>query len=160
MLRWVDRHPWSVPVSIFVLATVIARFSQPLFGVTASFTCGPLRQQVYSSLTGASSALLGFLIAAVTILAAFGKRPTTTLADQHREEALALARMRLVLVLLAAAFFMLVVLVTASIALASSNYPDRLNFADATILGGVAAGVAGILYGGLGLGLAVAERAR
>ncbi len=160
MLGIVDRNPWSLPVVVFVVGTLAARLLHPILGISASFTSGALRQQVYSSLTGTSSALLGFLIAAVTILAAFGKRPTTTQADQRREEALAVARTRLVMALLAAAFFMLVILITATIALASSNYPDRLELADAVIIGGCAAGAVGLLYGGIGLGLAVAERSR
>jgi len=159
MLNAVDRRPWIVPLVVFVLvcsfALVWSRFAPPL-----SFTSGALRQQVYSSLTGSSSSLLGFLIAAVTILAAFGKRPTAVLADQRREEALAHARTRLVVVLLTTALMMLVVLLTASTALVLSNSPDRLVLADAVILGASAGGVLGLIYSCFGLGLAVAERSR
>lgn len=159
MLRVVDRQPWVLPVGTLVLVTAAASLA-PLLGIYASFTSGPLRQQVYTSLAGTSSALLGFLIAAVTILAAFGRRPTSTLADQQREESLARARTRLVGALLAAALCMLAVLVASTLALSASNHPGRLVFADALIIGGSSGGFFGILYGGFGLGLAVAERAR
>jgi amino acid transporter len=159
MLNAVDRRPWLVPLVIFIVACSFALvwscFKQPL-----SFTNGPLRQQVYSSLTGSSSSLLGFLLAAVTILAAFGRRSTTTLADQRREEALARARTRLVIVLLTTALLMLVLLLAASTALTLSNSSNRLVLADAVILGAAIGGVAGLVYGCLGLGLAVAERSR
>lgn len=160
MLRLIDRNPWSVPVGASVVTAVLVMLAHPILGVAASFTSGSLRQQVYGSLTGSSSSLLGFLIAAVTILAAFGKRPTQSAQDQRREEALARARTKLVMLLLTAAVFMLIILVAASLALAASNSPDRLYFADALIVSSAAGAVTGLLYGSIGLGLAVAERAR
>lgn len=159
MLTAIDQRPWTVPVGVVAVAGIAATIWPVAFGVPISFTDGPLRQQVYSSLAGSSSSLLGFLIAAVTILAAFGKRPTSNPADQARESALAIARTKLVVVLLTAAVCMLAVLVAATLALASANFPGRLYLLDGILLAGTSAGVSGIILGGLGLGFAVAERA-
>lgn len=159
MFKALDRRPWTVPAVVFVL-TAAALLVLRLFGIFVSFTSSGLRAQFYSSVTGSSSSLLGFLIAAVTILAAFGKRQTSIPQEQRREQALADARTRLVVVLLAAALSMLVTLVSASLALAGSGSPDRLLILDMLIVSGAAAGIMGITYGGIGLALAVAERAR
>lgn len=160
MITWLDEHPWFVPVSVFALAGAASVAYTYIADTSLSFTNSALRQQVYASLTGSSSSLLGFLIAAVTVLAAFGKRPTRTPQERVREDRLAIARTKLVILLLVAAFFMLVVLLSASLALSLSNQSGELALLDGIILSSAAAGVVGLVHGGLALGLAVAERGR
>ena len=119
-LQWVDRHLWSLPVLIFLLAELAfgmwsAMSSKPVLLAAAPLTA---RQAVYSSLTGSSSALLGLAVAAVAILAAFGPRPAGPGQPSRSERSLARARTIIAGSLLAASFFLLVVVITATVALA------------------------------------------
>jgi hypothetical protein len=115
------------------------------------------RQQVYSSLTGSSSALLGLALAAVAILAAFSPRPAVLNGAQN-EVRLARARANLVGSLLVASFFLLVVLVTATVGLAvNSKQPG--NWLVITLIEAAAiASILGLLLSGIGLALVIAER--
>lgn len=117
------------------------------------------RQQVYTSLTGSSSALLGLALAAVAILAAFGPRPAP--AGQSRREAqLARARTNLIGALLAASFFLLVLLITATVALAMDARVSGNGAVTSLIESAGTASVVGLILSGLGLTLVIAERSR
>jgi len=119
-LRWVDRHLWSLPVLIFLLAELTFGLWSAVSSKPVLLTSAPLtaRQAVYSSLTGSSSALLGLAVAAVAILAAFGPRPARPGQPDRSERRLARARTIIAGSLLAASFFLLVVVITATVALA------------------------------------------
>ena len=158
MIKWLDEHPWFVPVLAAAAAGAVAILYPHLTDSSLSFTNSSVRQQVYGSLAGSSSSLLGFLLAAVTVLAAFGKRSSGTPQARIREDRLAVARTKLVVLLLVAAFFMFVVLVSASLALALSSQPGQLALLDGLIISSVAGGLVGLVFGCIALGLAVAER--
>jgi cytochrome b561 len=160
MWKAIDRQLWSVPVAIFGLTFAAVMALRGFSGVSFTFTNSPVRQQVYSSLAESSSALLGFLIAAVTILAAFGRKAATNPEEIRRENALAEARTRLVGLLLVVALLMLTLLITASVALSLSDRNDSLFIADTILVAGSFAGLVGLALGGIGLGLAVAERGK
>src|SRR4051812_8305004 len=79
------------------------------------------RQPIYASLTGSSSSLLGFAIAAVAILSAFRPRTRKSEAAKIAERRVAAARDRLVISLLATSMFLLVLLVASSLAIATDG---------------------------------------
>jgi hypothetical protein len=161
-LRWVDRHLWSFPVLIFLLAELglgvwSAVSSRPVLLAAASLSA---RQAVYSSLVGSSSALLGLAIAAVAILAAFSPRPARTGDPSRSELRLAQARTIIAGSLLAASFFLLVVVITATVALAV-DVRNNGNSAITTLIeaSGIAS-VVSLLVGGIGLTFVIVERSR
>ncbi len=159
-LKWIDRNLWSIPVLAFLASELAlslwsAESRTPVLLAGASPAA---REQVYASLTGSSSALLGLALAAVAILVAFGPRPVRTGEKAQAEKRLARARVTLVGPLLAAAFFLLVILTTATLALAVDS-KHLGNGAITTIIeGAVVASVLGLLISGLGLALVIAER--
>jgi hypothetical protein len=162
MIRWVDRNHWSVS-AFFFMASVLTftvwsmRAGKPILlaGATAA-----TRQQVYSSLTGTSSSLLGFTVAAVAILAAFGPRATRTEATEQTEARFAKARSRIIVSLLITSAFLLVLLVSASLALATDSKPNGNSLINVLLLSSATGGTFGLLVSGLGLSLAVIERSR
>jgi hypothetical protein len=164
LLSWLDRHLWTVPILTFVAAEIGLSIAQAAMSGPALIaqTQPSIRQQIYSSLTGSSSSLLGFLIAAVAILAAFGPR-TTSRVDRdsaHRERSLAGARSQLMSFMLTTSFFLLVVLVGSSLGLAIDARTVGNPVFCCVVLGGVLASVVGILISGFALALAVVERSR
>jgi len=158
LTSWLDKHLWAIPPLVFLAAEAgLLAWSKKSHSPTLMAST-PLtaRQQVYGSLTGSSSALLGLALAAVAILAAFGPRPDPT----GREPKLAHARTLLVGSLFAASFFLLVILVDATLALAMDARSTG-NIAIVTILeSSILASVVGLLLGGLGLALVIKERAQ
>lgn len=162
MVRWVDRNLWSIPVVTFILIeacmiTWQGFVDEPI--LLARATPGT-RQAIYSSLTGSSSALLGFSIAAVTILAAFGQKQHSLETAQILERHLSEARNRLMGALLTASLFLLLLLVTATCALAIDSEKVGSSIINALIFGSAGASLLGLVVGGLGLALAVVERSR
>jgi hypothetical protein len=160
--RWIDRNLWSVPVLVFLtlqlaLSVWSATRRTPVLLASAPLTA---RQQVYTSLTGSSSALLGLALAAVAILAAFGPRPAHAGEQARDETRLARARIGLIGALLAASFFLLVVLITATLALAVDSKPTGNSAITTLIESAGAASVVGLIISGLGLALVIAERSR
>jgi hypothetical protein len=161
-LRWVDRHLWSFPVLVFLLAELAfgvwsAVSSKPVLLAAAPLTA---RQAVYSSLAGSSSALLGLAVAAVAILAAFGPRLARGSEPSPSERRLARARTTIAGSLLAASFFLLVVAIMATVALAVDGQPTGNSVITALIEASGIASVVGLLVGGTGLAFVVVERSR
>jgi len=160
VLKWIDRNLWSIPVLAFLASELAlslwsAKSQTPVLLAGASLAA---REQVYASLTGSSSALLGLALAAVAILAAFGPRAARTGEQAQAEKGLARARVAIVGSLLGAAFFLLVILTAATLALAVDS-KHLGNEAITTIIeGAVVASVLGLLISGLGLTLVIAER--
>ncbi len=159
---WVDRNLWSVPATVFVLAEATlsiwsAASKAPVLLAAASITT---RTQVYSSLTGSASALLGLMIAAVAILAAFAPRPDGASQLTKREQQLTRARTIVISALLASSFFLLVLLITATVGLAVDSRQVGNSAITTLIEATAAASALGMLLGGTGLALVVVERSR
>jgi hypothetical protein len=155
--RWVDRNLWSVPVIVFVVVEFafevwsVASKRPVLLAAAAPAT----RQAVYSSMVGSASAFFGAALAVVAILVVFPR-----LAATGTEEALAVARTRVVGALLMASCFTLTVVVVATIGLAVDVKPIG-NSAVATLIeASGCASVIGLLVGGLGLVLVIVERSQ
>ncbi|MFI7547250.1 hypothetical protein [Actinoplanes sp. NPDC049599] len=162
VVQWVDRNLWVVPPATFLLVEVVLLIwlkvaSKPF--LLSSLTPS-LRQPVYASLTGTTSALLGFVIAAVTILAAFGPRALKSATAQSVERRVAEARGRLVTSLLVTAIFLLLILVVATLGIATDTRKIGNPLVNLLIVGGAAASLLGFIVSGAGLALAVLERNR
>lgn len=157
-LKWLDRldrNLWMVPILVF-LAIGVGLAVWSALSRTPVLLAAPVtaRDEVYSSLTGSSSALLGLAVAIVAILVAFAPKPNPA------ETQLAQARAILIGSLLVASFFLLVILVDATVALAVDSKHIG-NWALTTILeASGAASVIGLLVGGFGLALVIVERSR
>ena len=162
IFRWLDRNLWLVPILVFLAAGLAlgiwsAVSTKPVLLATAPLTA---RQQVYTSLTGSSSALLGLALAAVAILTAFAPRPARADQAAASETQLAHARINLIGSLLVASFFLLMILVTATVAIAVDAKPSGNSVITTIIEGSGAASIVGLLMSGLGLALVIAERSR
>ena len=154
--RWLDRRWWVLIVAVFV-------GSEIAFTAWARFSDSPTllaradkaeRGDLYSSLSSSSGALLGFTIAAVAVLIAFGRpaRPSP------REANLDAARRKLVSVLLVTAAFLGSALVLSTIALGVDRAATGHEWLEHLTLSAAAASAAGLAVGGLGFTLAVLER--
>jgi hypothetical protein len=161
-IRWIDRHLWSLPLLVFLLVELA-------FGVWSSVSRMPVllagaslsaRQTVYSSLTGSAGTLLGLALAVVAVLIAFAPRVEQAGRATKGEKQAARARTIIVGSLLMSSFFMLIVVITSTIAL-SVDTKHLGNSAITTLIeaSGIAS-VVGILVGGIGLALVVADRSR
>lgn len=157
LLRWIDRNLWSIPVLAF-MATWAA------FGLWAAASTKPVllaeaqpaaREAVYSSLTSSAPAFFGAALAVVAILVIFPR-----LAATGSEEALALARTRVVGVLLTSSYFTVMVVVTATIGLAVDVQSAGNSVVTTLIEASGCASVVGLLAGGFGLALVIVERSR
>jgi len=161
-VNWIDRNLWVVPTIMFLLVEVALFIwskasSKPFL---LSSLAPSLRQPVYSSLTGTASALLGFVIAAVAILAAFGPRTPKTASAQALEKQIAAARDRIVALFLVTAVFLLLVLVVATIGIATDTRKVGNPVINLFTMGGSAASLFGLLVSGATVTLAVLERSR
>lgn len=154
--RWVDRRWWVLIAAIFV-------GSEIGFTAWAQLSDSPTllaradkaeRGDLYSSLSSSSGALLGFTIAAVAVLIAFG-RPAS---PSPREANLDAARRKLVSVLLVTAAFLGSALVLSTIALGVDRAAAGHEWLEHLTLSAAAASAAGLAVGGLGFTLAVLER--
>ncbi|CAM5256576.1 hypothetical protein SAVIM40S_00629 [Streptomyces avidinii] len=159
-LRWIDRHIWFVPIFFFIgvelalIVTDLVRREPFLLAAVAA----EKRKEIYTSLTGSSSGLLGFTLAAVAILAAFGPRATQNHEQQTRETALADARVGISKALLATALMLMTVLVIATVSLGVDvGKTGGLAVTSLTLAAGTAS-VVGLLVSGAGLTLSLIER--
>jgi hypothetical protein len=172
MKDFLDRNMWVFPVSMFVVCEIIltawAVISDPPILLSAAKP--EVRQQFYSSLTGTSSSLLGFSVASVAILAALAPRKrdndgyyqhgSPRLEGQVSETDLAEARGFVAVTLLVTSFFLLLLLITASVALSLQPKHSASPWLTNLTLGSAMASLTGLIFGVLGLALAVIERAR
>jgi hypothetical protein len=160
IFRCLDRNLWLVPIVVFLAAELAlglwsAESTKPVLLGSAPLT---VRQTVYASLTGSSSALLGLALAAVAILTAFAPRPGRAGQPTASETRLARARANLTGSLLVASFFLLVILITATVAIAVDAKPVGNSVITALIAGSGTASILGLFMSGLGLALVIAER--
>jgi hypothetical protein len=118
------------------------------------------RKDIYSSLTGSSSGLLGFALAAVAIMAAFGRRIGESQEIRERENDLADARVGISKVLLATSILLMVLLVAATVAIGV----DRGKVGDfsltSIVVSSALSSLIGLLVSGAGLTLSLMERSR
>jgi hypothetical protein len=155
--RWIDRNLWSIPIIVFLAVECgfegwSAASSKPvLLAVAPAAT----RQAVYSLMAGSASAFFGAALAVVAILVVFPQ-----LASTGTEQALAVARTRIVGVLLVASCFMLVVVVVATVAVAVDVRPIGNSAVTTLIEASGCASVTGLFVGGFGLALVIVERSR
>ncbi|MEY9871223.1 hypothetical protein ABH931_000688 [Streptacidiphilus sp. MAP12-33] len=161
-IKWCDHHLWLMPFFVFLFFEVVMislrRFAH--WRGLLEHSEPDVRQQVYSSLTGSSSGLLGFALAAVAILAVFGQRSVEGQAAKRREEDLANARMNVIGTFLSSSLMLLIVLVVSTIGIAAdSKRYGNLVISNLAFCAACSAAI-GLLLGGLGMGLAVLERNR
>ncbi len=154
--RWLDRRWW-----ILIVATFTG--SEIGFTVWAQLSYSPTllaradesdRGDLYSSLSSSSGALLGFTIAAVAVLVAFGGPASRA----PREVNVDVARRKLVSVLLITAAFLGLTLVLSTIALGVDRAAAGHEWLEHLTLSAAAASAVGLAIGGLGFTLAVLER--
>lgn len=154
--RRLDRHWWVLMIAIFVCSeiglTIWAQLSDgPTLLARADKTD---RSDVYSSLSSSSGALLGFTIAAVAVLVAFGGPASSG----SREASIVAARRKLVGVLLVTAAFLASTLVLSTVALGVDRAAAGHEWLEHLTLASAGASVVGLAVGGLGFTLAVLER--
>jgi hypothetical protein len=154
--RWLDRRWWVLIVGVFAGSeigfTAWARLSDsPTLLARADKA---ERGDLYASLSSSSGALLGFTIAAVAVLVAFGgpAGPSPRDANVHA------ARRKLVSVLLVTAAFLGSALVLSTIALGVDRAAAGHEWLEHLTLAAAAASAVGLAIGGLGFTLAVLER--
>lgn len=160
--QWLDQHLWALPIFIFSLVEI--GFITGHLVSNEAFLLASLkvesRKEIYSSLTGSSSGLLGFALAAVAIMAAFGRRTGNTDDDRRRENTLAEARVGISKILLATSFLLMVILVTATLAIGIDNQKSGSFFITSVITSAATASVIGLMVSCAGLALSLTERSR
>ncbi|MEU8048357.1 hypothetical protein [Micromonospora haikouensis] len=175
MKDFLDRNMWVFPVITFVASEAILIIWVLISDapILLSAARPEIRQQFYSSLTGTSSSLLGFSVASVAILAAFAPRKKSDepaggypqagyvrLEGQISEADLANARGYVAVTLLVTSFFLLLLLIIATLALSLQPKHNANAALTSLTLGTAMASLVGLVFGVLGLALAVIERAR
>ncbi|MEU9874336.1 hypothetical protein AB0C87_41500 [Actinomadura sp. NPDC048021] len=160
MLLWLDKNLWAIPTIPFVAFEVsLAGIHLTGHGpVLLAMVSTSARQETYASLTNTASALLGFTIAAIAVLAAFPPRPSNNAAQRASEQRLSAARTKLMASLLATSFFMLTLLITSTVALAVDSKKVGNPLLVALVQGSALAVVFGLLVGGVGVLFVLLER--
>jgi hypothetical protein len=159
---WLDRNHWAIPI-IGAFTTGATLWIWAIFDsrpIVLAAAKSQIRQQMYTSLASSSGSLLGFTVAAVTILAAFGQVKMPDKERQKQEEGLARARSIVSGSLLASAFLLLLSLITSTLLLgldAGDVAPELWIIVNLSVSTGA---IIGLIVGGLGLALAILERNR
>lgn len=159
MLKKVEKNWWVVPILAFLCVLACLVLMSVFGGPRLLAAAQPgARKDIYSSLTGSSSGLLGFALAAVAILAAFAPRDTQG-ADRQKEKKLADARSDIAKCLLVTSLFLVVLLVasTVGIGIDPSHGPGDIAIAT-TVASAAFASLIGLLISGLGVTLSILER--
>lgn len=162
MIGWFDKHLWASPLAAFLVCeAAILPFQATFPGeILLQSVDKETRGDVYSSLSGSSSGLLGFALAAVAILAVFSPRKTSNRTERIREEDLATARVQVIGTLLTTSFMLLVVLATSTIGIAVDSRSVGNPVISNLVFCCSCAGVLGLFLGGMGMGLSVLEKNR
>jgi hypothetical protein len=162
MAKWLDRHLWILPFVIF--AAVEAAMIAVRYWKSKEFFLAAVdadsRKEIYSSLTGSSSGLLGFALAAVAIMVAFGRRAAGTPEVRARENRLAEARVGISKVLLVTSVFLMIILVTATVAIGVDDGKTGSFPLTSIIVASAVSSLTGLLVSGAGLTLSLMERSR
>lgn len=160
--KWLDRHLWILPFLVFLVVEA-ALIATRLFKSGAAFLAAmdaDSRKEIYSSLTGSSSGLLGFALAAVAIMAAFGRRDTSSQESRARENQLADARVGISKVLLATSLFLMVILIAATVAIGVDDSKVGNFTLASVVMSAAVSSLTGLLVSGAGLTLSLVERSR
>lgn len=160
--RWIDRHLWALPIIIFVITEVGFILAHSLKGdalLLARLDAGR-RKDIYSSLTGSASGLLGFALAAVAIMAAFGRRSVAAPEERERENRLADARVGISKILLATGVLLMVILVAATVGIGVDDRKVGLFSLTSVVMAAGFSSVIGLLVSCAGLTLSLVERSR
>jgi hypothetical protein len=154
--RRLDRHWWVLIIAIFVGSEIgLTIWAQLSDGPTLLARANKAdRSDVYSSLSSSSGALLGFTIAAIAVLVAFG----APASPGPREANLIAARRKLVAVLLVTAAFLGSTLTLSTIALGVDRAAPGHEWLEHLTLAAAGASAIGLAVGGLGFTLAILER--
>ena len=160
--RWFDRNLWATPLVLFVVAEVVLIPLQVRSekGILIEAVGKEARGDLYSSLSGSSSGLLGFALAAVAILAVFSPRRTVSRAARIREENLATAGVKVIGTLLTTSLMLLAVLVVSSLGIALDSGKHGNPILGNLIFCCSLSAAIGLFLGGLGMGLSVLEKNR
>lgn len=160
--QWTDRNLWVLPILTFLLAEIALLVYHNTVGdpLLLAKIKPENRKEIYSSLTGSSSGLLGFALAAVAIMAAFGRRSVNMQEDRQRENQLADARVGISKILLATSIFLMAILVTATVAIGIDDQKSGSFVLTSIITSSVASSLIGLLVSCAGLVLSLAERSR
>ncbi|WP_138900742.1 hypothetical protein [Streptomyces albidochromogenes] len=117
-----------------------------------------LRKDIYSSLTGSSSGLLGFALAAVAILSAFAPKVDARGANRRREREMADARSDIAKCLIVTSLFLMMILVVSTIAIGIDAERGGNRPISITIISAAFSSLVGLLISGLGVTLSILER--
>jgi cytochrome bd-type quinol oxidase subunit 2 len=160
--QWIDRNLWILPFLSFLLTELVLTILHYTEGdpLLLAKIKAENRKEIYSSLTGSSSGLLGFALAAVAIMAAFGRRSASTQDERQRENQLADARVGISKILLATSLFLMTILVTATVAIGIDDQKDGSFTLTSVITSSVVSSLLGLFVSCAGLVLSLAERSR
>ncbi|MGW6911573.1 hypothetical protein [Streptomyces sp. NPDC054940] len=154
-----NRNWWVLPIIAFVVAEVTTVVMQTVTGPRLLGAIKPdLRKDIYSSLTGSSSGLLGFALAAVAILAAFAPKSEARGRDRRREQDLADARNDIAKCLLVTSVFLMTILVTSTVGIGADASPKASLPISTVVVSAGFASLVGLLISGLGVTLSILER--
>ncbi|MEV8329617.1 hypothetical protein [Streptomyces niveus] len=158
----VGSNLWVIPIACFTIAealliAVAFWFDDPILLVSVK---PELRKDIYSSVTGSSSGLLGFCLAAVAILAAFAPKRDDRPAARRHEREMAEARSDIAKCLLVTSLFLVIILGFSTVGI-GADVREQGNVAIAgTVTAAGLAAIGGILISGLGVTLSILERSQ
>lgn len=160
--QWLDRHWWSIPVAAFVTMEAMHVFIYLVNGphFALSLVEADRRREIYSSLTGSSSGLLGFTLAAIAILVAFGKRAASDQETRGRENHLAEARLGICKVLLVTSVFLVIILIASTVSMGIDDREYGNVVLTSIVTSSALSSLLGVVISGAGLTLALMEKSR
>ncbi|MFD8332036.1 hypothetical protein ACFV42_05140 [Streptomyces solisilvae] len=155
----VNRNWWIFPIVAFIGAATCLSLVSVFGGTYLLAAVKPdLRKDIYSSLTGSSSGLLGFALAAVAILAAFAPKIDAQGRNRRKEEELAEARSDIAKCLLVTSAFLMVILVASTIGIGADAGREGNSVLSVLVVAAGFASLIGLLISGLGVTLSILER--
>ncbi|MEU2495473.1 hypothetical protein [Streptomyces sp. NPDC007883] len=158
VLKWVNRNWWVTPIVAFISAQMALALTSFLTGPALLAAVKPdLRKDIYSSLTGSSSGLLGFTLAAVAILAAFAPK-TDPGTSKRREREMADARNDIAKCLFVTALFLAIILTVSTIGIGMDTKSNGNPALTSPVVAASFASLIGLLISGLGVTLSILER--
>ncbi|MEU6811102.1 hypothetical protein ABZ920_19365 [Streptomyces sp. NPDC046831] len=155
----INRNWWIFPIVAFIVAAACLFLVSVFDGTCLLAAVKPdLRKDIYSSLTGSSSGLLGFALAAVAILAAFAPKIDGQGRNRRKEEELAEARSDIAKCLLVTSAFLMVILVASTIGIGADAGREGNPVLSVLVVAAGFASLIGLLISGLGVTLSILER--
>jgi cytochrome bd-type quinol oxidase subunit 2 len=159
LVEKINRNWWIFPILAFIGAATCLSLASAFGGTYLLAAVKPdLRKDIYSSLTGSSSGLLGFALAAVAILAAFAPKIDAQGRNRRKEEELAEARSDIAKCLLVTSAFLMVILVASTIGIGADAGREGNPVLSVLVVAAGFASLIGLLISGLGVTLSILER--